>query len=55
MITYRIHINDNGLITYNDIPIFIMDLLNYQAMLINTIVLVIVNVLKSALYSEATP
>ena len=29
MISYGIYINDNGLITYNEIPIFIMDLLNH--------------------------
>ena len=45
MITYRIYVNDNRLITYNEIPMFIMDLLNHQAMLINTMAPVIVNVL----------
>ena len=49
------YVNDNRLITYNDIPTFVMDLLNHQAMLINTMAPVTVNVLKSALRSEATP
>ena len=55
MITYGIYTNDNGLITYNEIPTFIMNLLNYQVMLINTIVPVTVNVKQSALCGEVIP
>ena len=54
MITYGICINNNGLITYNEILIFIIDLLNHQTILINIIALVIENMLKSALYGKAT-
>ena len=53
MITYGIYVNDNGLITYNEIPTFIIDLLNHQAMLINTMALVAVNILQSASCREA--
>ena len=55
MITYGIYINHNRLITYNEVPTFIMDLLNHQAILINTIAPVTVNVLQSALHGEVTP
>ena len=55
MITYGIYTNNNRLITYNEILTFIIDLLNHQAMLINTIVPVIVNVIQSALYNKAIP
>jgi len=54
IITYRIYINDNRLVTYNDIPTFIIDLLNHQATLINMIVPVTLKVLQSALHSDAT-
>ena len=55
MITFGIYVNDNRLITYNKIPSFIIDLLNHQAMLINTMVPVKVNVLQLALHSKVTP
>ena len=55
MITYGIYVNDNGLITYNEILMFIIDLLNHQAMLINMMAPVIVNVLQSALHGEVIP
>ena len=45
MITYGIYTNDNRLITYNEILMFIIELLNHQAMLINMIAPVTVNVL----------
>ena len=40
---------------YNDILTFFMDLLNHEAMLINTMVLVTENILKFALHGEAIP
>ena len=49
------YVNDNGFITYNEISIFIIDLLNHQVMLINMIAPVIVNVLQLALHGKATP
>jgi len=55
MIINRIYVNYNRLITSNKIPIFIMDLLNYQAMLISIMVLVTVNVLQLALCGKAIP
>ena len=55
MITYRMYINENGLITYNEIPIFIIKLLNHQVILINIMVPVTVNELQLALHSKAIP
>ena len=55
IIIYGIYTNNNGLITYNEIPIFIIDLLNHQVILINTMVPVTVNVLQSALCGKVTP
>ena len=43
------------MITYNEIPTFIMDLLNHQAMIINTMVPVMSKLLQSTLNSNATP
>ena len=53
MITYGIYVNNNDLITYYEILTFIMDLLNYQAMIINTIALVTLKLLQSALNGNA--
>ena len=55
MITCGICVNSNRLVIYNDIPMFIMDVLNHQAILINTMAPVIVNILQLALYGEVTP
>ena len=53
MINYGIYSNNNKLITYNEIPTFIIELLNHQAMIINMIAPVTVNVLQLALHGKA--
>ena len=54
MITYRMYINNNSLITYNEISTFIMDLLNHQVILINMMVLVTLKLLQSILNGDTT-
>ena len=54
MITYGMFENNNGLVTYTKIPIFTMDLLNHQAILLNTMAPVTLNILQSTPRSEAT-
>ena len=49
MITYGMYVNNNSLIIYNEIPTFIIDLLNYQVTLINMMVLVTSKLLQSTL------
>ena len=48
------YVNNNGLITYNEIPTFIMDLLNYQAMMINMMAPVTLKLLQSILNGDVT-
>ena len=55
MITYGIYINNNRLITYSKIPTFIMELLHYQATLLNMMIPIISNILKSVLCGDLTP
>ena len=55
MITYGMFENNNGLVTYTKIPIFTMDLLNHQAILLNMMVPVTLNILQLTLYSKARP
>ena len=54
MITYGIYVNNNSLITYNKIPIFVMDLLNHQVTLINMMVPVTSKLLQLTLNGNTT-
>jgi len=55
MRSFGIYENNNDLITYNEVPVFLIELLYHQSTLINLMAPVTTSVLISALQVEATP
>ena len=51
--TYSFYKNTNGLITYSQIPIIVMNLLYYQSSLLNTIALLTTSVITNTLNRNA--